>query len=64
MLIYFFEVSSISAQLQKSADMDDARLIEQQADLIRMLDAVRSHQHNMASAPSNYFHTVMNWLQL
>lgn len=34
--------------------MDDARLIEQQTDLIKMLDAVRTHQSDIASAPSKY----------
>ncbi|VDN84751.1 unnamed protein product [Brugia pahangi] len=46
------QVTAVSAQLQESSEMDDARLIEQQADLIKMLDAVRTHQSDIASAPS------------
>ncbi|EFO21741.1 hypothetical protein LOAG_06746 [Loa loa] len=46
------QVTAVSAQLQESSEMDDARLIEQQTDLIKMLDAVRTHQSDIASAPS------------
>ncbi|VDK86350.1 unnamed protein product [Onchocerca ochengi] len=46
------QVAAVSAQLQESSEMDDARLIEQQTDLIKMLDAVRTHQSDIASAPS------------
>ncbi|VDN07483.1 unnamed protein product [Thelazia callipaeda] len=47
------QVTAVSAQLQESSEMDDARLIQQQTDLIKMLDAVRTHQSEIASAPGD-----------